>query len=120
MIGLNGKGIKLRFERSVTGAYNPFGEPIKAPQSFDIPNVIVAPGKTSELSDGNRPEGVIVAYTLHIPKEHVQDLTGCTVSIPCKFGGFDKCKVIGSPRPLMEDLTPGDWNMAVEVELVNG
>lgn len=120
MMGLNGKGVTLKFEKQVPGGSNPFGEPITASRSFTIPNILIAPGKTSELNDTNRPNGVIVAYTLHIPKEYVCDLTDCTVTIPRKFGGFDECKVIGSPRPLMEELTPGDWNMQVEVELVDG
>ena len=120
MLGLNGKGISVRFVKDVVAGLNPFGEPITAPKYIDIENVLVAPGKTSELNDTNRPEGVVVAYTLHIPKDSVQNLTGCIAYVPNGFGGIDQCEVIGSPRPTMQELTPGDWCMPVEVKLVDG
>ena len=120
MLGLNGKGVSVRFVRGVTTGKNPFGEPITVLENVDIDNVLIAPGKTTELNDTNRPEGVVVAYTLHIPKESACDLTGCIAYVPNGFGGIDQCEVIGSPRPTMQNLTPGDWCMPVEVKLVDG
>ena len=120
MLGLNGKGTSIRFVRRVATGMNPFGEPITTEEYIDIDNVLVSPGKTTELNDTNRPEGVVVAYTLHIPKDAVRDLTGCLAYVPNGFGGIDQCEVIGSPRPTMQELTPGDWCMQVEVKLVDG
>ena len=76
--------------------------------------VLLAPGATADL-DASRPEGVRVAYTVHFPKGYGKSLRGCSVVIE-----NHKYRVIGDPKPYMGDGVPGPWDMAAEVEAVDG
>ena len=90
-----------------------YGEP--TPDAVD--GVLVAPGATADL-DASRPEGVTVAYTLHFPKGYDGPLEGCSVVLPSPWGGT--YRVIGDPRPYMDENTPTPWHMPVEVEEAHG
>lgn len=98
-----------------TGDADPFGAPVAGePGRERVSGVLVTPGSTSDL-DASRPEGVSVAYTVHLPKEYGKCLRGCSIEICGK-----PYRVIGDPKPYMEVGTPGPWNLAVEVEAVDG
>lgn len=98
-----------------TGATDPFGAPVEGePVEEAVDGVLVTPGATADL-DPSRPEGVRVAYTIHFPKGYGKALKGCLV----QYLG-DIYRVIGDPQPYMDDGTPGPWDMAAEVERVDG
>ena len=80
----------------------------------DVDGVLVSPGATSDL-DASRPEGVRVVYTIHFPRGYGKTLKGCLV----QYLG-DTYRIIGDPQPYMGDGTPGPWDMAAEVERVDG
>lgn len=98
-----------------TGATDPFGAPVEGePVEEAVDGVLVTPGATADL-DPSRPDGVRVAYTVHFPKGYGKTLRGCSVVIEGK-----PYRVIGDPKPYMDGGTPGPWDMAVEVEAVDG
>lgn len=98
-----------------TGAADPFGAPVEGESVEEaVDGVLVTPGATADL-DPSRPEGVRVAYTVHFPKGYDKSLRGCSVVI-----GGKVYRVIGDPKPYMADGTPGPWDMAAEVEVVDG
>ena len=92
-----------------------FNAPIYELQKTTVDNVLVIPGPPQDISDGNRPDGVIVAFTLHFPKTYLGDLEGRDVLVRGK-----PFSVIGSPQRYTEGNTPGAWNMQAEVEAVYG
>lgn len=93
---------------------DPFNAPIYENVREDVDGVLVTPGATADL-DPSRPEGVRVAYTVHFPKGYGKPLRGCSVVIKGK-----SYRVIGDPNPYMDEGTPGAWDMAAEVEAVDG
>ena len=93
---------------------DPFNAPIYENVREDVDGVLVTPGATSDL-DASRPEGVRVVYTIHFPKGYGKALKGCLVQ---HLG--DTYRVIGDPQPYLDDGTPGPWDMAAEVERVDG
>ena len=98
-----------------TGGTDPFGAPVEGePAEEAVSVVLLAPGATADL-DASRPEGVRVAYTVHFPKGYGKSLRGCSVVIE-----NHKYRVIGDPKPYMGDGVPGPWDMAAEVEAVDG
>lgn len=98
-----------------TGSTDPFGAPVEGePAKEAVDGVLLTPGATSDL-DASRPDGVRVAYTVHFPKGYGKSLRGCSVVIEGK-----PYRVIGDPKPYMDEWTPGPWNMAAEVEAVDG
>ncbi|MBQ9020850.1 MAG: hypothetical protein IJ113_02385 [Eggerthellaceae bacterium] len=82
-----------------------------------VDNVLIAPGTTAEL-EASRPEGAVVAFTLHFPKGYSKSLEGCHVKLPAPWEGT--YRVIGAPRPYMDANTPTRWHMPVEVEDAHG
>ena len=92
---------------------DPFNAPIYENVREDVADVLVTPGATSDL-DASRPEGVRVVYTIHALSQS-KTLKGCLV----QYLG-DTYRIIGDPQPYMGDGTPGPWDMAAEVERVDG
>ena len=88
-----------------------------SPVDEAVDNVLVAPGATEDL-EAARPEGAMVAYTLHFPKGYDGSLEGCYVELPAPWEGT--YRVIGDPHPYMDANTPTPWHMAVEVEAAHG
>lgn len=100
---------------TTTGATDPFGAPVEGePVEETVDGVLLTPGETSDL-DASRPDGVRVAYTVHFPKGYGKPLRGCSVVIEGK-----SYRVIGDPKPYMDEGTPGPWNMTAEVGAVDG
>lgn len=98
-----------------TGATDPFGAPVEGePVEEAVDGVLVTPGATDDL-DPSRHEGVRVAYTVHFPKGYGKSLRGCSVVIE-----NHEYRVIGDPKHYMGEGTPGPWDMAAEVEAVDG
>lgn len=82
-----------------------------------VGDVLVTPGPCSDM-DASRPEGVVVALTLHFPKCYDSSLRGCSVRLGEPWGGT--YRVIGDPQPYMDANTPTRWNRPVEVEATDG
>ncbi len=89
-----------------------FNAPITETRTEDVENVLIAPGARQDVSEANRPEGVVVAWELHFPKKFTESLRGALVQVP----GDEPRKVIGDPRPYQAQNTPTDWNRPVELE----
>lgn len=87
-----------------------FGEPTREPVS----PVLVQPGSTADLG-AERPNGDSVAYTLHFPKSYHASLRGCQVEVR-----GEALDVVGDPRPLSDELTPGPYDRVVEVRRADG
>lgn len=92
-------------------------EAYAAPQAVE--NVLVIPGACAEL-DATRPEGVRVALTLHFPNGWTADMRGARVTLPAPYDCGKPYRVIGDPRPYMDENCPTPWHMPVEVEAVDG
>ncbi len=104
--------------RPTIGGYDRLGNPtITGYTSEVVPNVLIAPGATEDMEAG-RPDGVVVALSLHFPKSYTASLEGCNVSISGRWAGT--YHVIGNPMPYQDNLTPGAWNRVVEVEHAHG
>lgn len=98
--------------------YDRFGNPMPTtPTETTVDNVLVSPGATNDL-EASRPEGVTVAYTLHFPRTFADSLEGCEITLPAPWTGT--YRVIGDPRPYMDENTPTAWHMPVEVEACHG
>lgn len=82
-----------------------------------VDDVLVEPGATESL-EASRPEGVLVAYTLHFPKTFAGALEGCEIELPAPWAGV--YHVVGEPGRYMNANTPTRWNLPVEVEKAYG
>ncbi len=95
-------------------SYDELGEPIKGEDEREQVDVLVCPGATADL-DVTRPNGAMVAYTLHFPKSYTKSLKDCRIEVR-----GNTYSVIGDPQPYSAANTPGEWNLTVEVEKVDG
>lgn len=109
------KGRSVTVLTPTVGSTDRFGEPIVGePVATTVDNVLIVPGATADL-EASRPDGVTVALTLHFPKTYSGDLRGCNVIVD----GIEY-RVIGEPKPYMDENTPTAWHMPVEVEVCYG
>lgn len=114
-LGLLPKTTVTVLRPNLTGATDPFGDPVEGePVEEAVGGVLITPGATADL-DASRPDGVRVAYTIHFPKGYGKSLRGCSVVI-----GGKPYRIVGDPKPYMDEGTPGPWAMAAEVEAVDG
>lgn len=92
-----------------------FGEPVAGePSRETVEGALLTPVAASDL-DASRPDGVRAAYTVHFPKGYGSPLRGCLVEV-----NGARYRVVGDPKPYMDDGVPGPWGMSAEVEAVNG
>lgn len=82
-----------------------------------VQDVLVA-APTVEDMEAARENGITLAYTLHFPKSFTARLRGCMVTLPQPWEG--EYRVVGDPRPYMDENTPGRWHMPVNVEAAHG
>ena len=100
----------IRFEAD---GYDGFGNPIKRElEPEPVTGVLVAIGGQSEPSENIRPDGVKVAYTLYFPKSFTGEVDNCE----CNVRGH-RCRFVGHSDRWP---SPNPWNMASEVENVEG
>lgn len=102
--------------RRVEAGLDRFKEPVYQFVPTPVEDVLVAPGPRNDLPDGNRPDGVMVAWTCHFPKTFTGSLRGAMV----KVRDDELRKVIGDPQPYTDANTPGRWNRPVELEGTDG
>ena len=103
-------------ERHVQTGVNGHRQPIYEWVSETVDDVLVAPGPRADIPDTARPEGVVVAWTLHFPKTLLGSLEGARVRVR----GGEPCAVIGDPQPYTMENTPTRWNRPVEVKTAKG
>lgn len=96
-----------------------FNAPIYEEVEETVNDVLVSPGTQnsvdSDVLDSMRPDGALVKYTLHFPKSYTNDLTHHYISVR-----GHKTKVIGSPDHYTPENTPFQYNMSVNVSVVDG
>lgn len=109
-------GETVTVERSEIVGRNAHNQPIREWVAQPVDNVLVSPGPRSDIPDTARPDGVVVAWTLHFPKTFVGDLRGARIAVR----GGTPCRVIGDPQPYTLENTPTSWWMPVEVERADG
>jgi hypothetical protein len=90
-----------------------YGKPVWTDSDQVVSNVLVAIGSSKNVSDSNRPAGVVVAYTLYFPKSYTGELTWKDVTVR-----GHRCNVIGNPDRWAD--SPNEWNMEVEVTKTDG
>lgn len=81
-----------------------------------IQDVLVAPGPRYDIPEAARPDGTVIAWTLHFPKTFTGQLRGARVRVR----GGDPCDVVGDPQPFTPENTPTRWWMPVEVKRAKG
>lgn len=101
--------------RTPTVGYDEHMEEVVTWDEATVPNVVVTPGATSDVTSSTRPAGTRVAFTLGFPKSFTAPLRGCRVTVR----GIE-CAVIGDPQPCTPANVPGPWNYTAEVERVDG
>lgn len=110
-------GATVTVHRPSTSGTDRFGNSVNTWTTQTVDGVLVSPGATADL-EASRPEGVMVAYSLHFPKTFTGSLEGCEITLPAPWAGT--YRVIGSPGQYMDENTPTRWHMPVEVEVAHG
>ena len=80
-----------------------------------VGDVLVAPGDTSDIRDGDRTDSTKVSFTLGFPKTFSTRLRGCR----CTVRGTDY-SVIGDPQPNTLANCPTAWWYTARVEAIDG
>lgn len=109
------KGETVRVRTFTDGEPDPFGSPVRSEVVSTVENVLVQPGASNDVSESNRPDGVLVRYTLHFPKTFSGDLEGAEVEVRGEW-----LEVIGSPKPYTMENTPTQWWLPAEVKRTDG
>lgn len=92
------------------GAADRLGNPVDSwAEPVPVDNVLVVPS-TADDQTVERPDGIVVTYTLHFPRGYSSALRGAKVTVR-----GDEFYVSGSPAPYTEANVPGAWTMPVEV-----
>lgn len=87
---------------------------LKDGSSTKIDNVLIEPKNQVDVSFTDTDTDPI-AYRLHIPKSFVCSTSYTSLShARCEIFG-DTYRVLGNPKPYMEDNTPTEWIMPVDV-----
>lgn len=107
-------GCAVEVLRPVQTGADRFGAPVVEMQAETVENVLPQPEATGDVGEG-RPAGSSVSMAFHFPKGYGQSLKGCVVS----YGG-KSYRVVGDPKPWLEENVPGPWSMRVETEAVDG
>lgn len=100
--------------RAVVGT-DAFNAPIYEDVPLVVGNVLVSPGTAQEAPGENRESGALIRLTLYFPKSCTDDLYGKHVEVR-----GERFKVIGHPVRYATENVPGEWNLQVEAEAVNG
>ena len=111
-------GVTVSVEHRISAQRDNFGnERVEYGAPVEVGNVLVCPG-SPESMDAARPEGVVIALTLHFPKTYTGNLRGARIALGGQWEGT--YHVVGEPLPLQDELTPTQWNRAVMVEAHDG
>lgn len=108
------KGREVTVIRRVQTGTDNYNAPVYETKEEPVPGVLPQPGSVADLED-ERPDGSVVSMTFHFPKGYGKSLRGCSIA----YDG-NVYRVIGDPQPYVEENTPGEWDMPVETERVDG
>lgn len=97
------------------GEADPFGDSERVATDEQVDNVLVQVGATSDVIESNRPDGVLVKFTLHFPKTYNKGLKGARVRVRDEW-----LEVVGDPAWHTPENCPTLWNYSVEVAAING
>lgn len=81
----------------------------------EVDNVLVSQMSNYSVDEDIRPEGERGDWTLHFPKTFDRDLQHLVIDVR----GVP-CSVVGVPVHYIEENTPGDWWLKVDVEVIDG
>lgn len=110
---IRGEQVVVEFKSAI--GKDAMGDMLYSFYEEQVPNVIVQPGSTDDITGSTRPDGTKVTYTLHFPKTWNKRVNGLRVKVR-----GDWCNVIGDPVPYTAENTPGTWNYPVQVVRSNG
>lgn len=108
------------------GSLDAMRMPIPVPHTDSVPGVLVSPQAGGMIEDPDRPEGVLIEYTLYFPKTFSAQVFGDEATYPHGLRNANvvvrgkKCQVVGSPHPYYAEDTPGSRNLAVYVRRLEG
>lgn len=84
-----------------------------------VHNVLIAPGNTGDVTTDPHVDGVVVDFTLAMPKTwQFHSLKGCTITLPAPWQYTGN--VVGDPMPNDIDNCPTAWYCTVQLESHNG
>ena len=110
----NIKGVPIEVVRT-TSATDEHGNEAADVETYEtVDNVLIAPTSTSDL-EASRPDGVRVDMVFHFPKTYRKSLRGTHIV----YNGV-RYAVIGDPQTYLDELTPLEWNRAVNTEVTDG
>lgn len=95
---------------------NGHNQPVYEWVAETVDDVLVSPGARTDIPDTARPDGVVVAWTLHFPKGYAASLANARVSVRGGAAG----DVVGDPQHYTEANTPTRWSLPVEVTRADG
>ena len=111
-------GEAVSVEHRISAQRDGFGnERVEYGEPVEVRNVLVVPG-APEGMDASRPEGVVIACTLHFPKTYTGNLRGARITLGGQWAGV--YHVVGVPLPYPPELTPTQWNRVVMLEAHDG
>lgn len=116
---MKGELVILKYHDDKSGT-DPFNNDIYELISKNVDNVLVQPGIPENDIESNRPEGVVIKYTLQFPKDFVYGVDteifrGAIITVRGK-----DYKVVGSPDCFDSENCPTEWCMPVYVEDSDG
>ena len=106
---LQGQTIIL-YDRIQTGL-DAFNAPVYEETSEDVPNILVCPTSTEDVTGNLQLHGSHAVYELLIPKDDTHQWEDREV-----FFYGKRWKTFGAVQEWPEPLTPGPWNRRVKVE----
>ena len=114
------RGVDVTIIRPSSWVVDRFGNKVPTETTSEIVHdAIIAAGSTEAL-DASRPEGVTVAYTVHIKSSDALDVEGASIELPAFYGGT--YKVIGNNSRYMPENQPPRFRgyVPIEVEVTHG
>ena len=115
------RGVAVQLKTPIDGKKDALGNAKRTyAEAVTVDDVLVHAGTAADSKESNRPEGVVVSYTLYWPKASGGSLRGCLVKVP---GDSEWYSVIGDPKATPEGQMARPFqvrNRVVEVTRSDG
>lgn len=102
------KGEEVTVYRPGATLTDAFGAPVKTWTAEKVSNVVRHPAEAEDYTDSNRPEGSVIGWVLHFPKDYTASLRECRVEVEGELYDIE-----GDPQAYMIANTPTPWNRRV-------